>query len=80
MTGEEIPELGIQQPNEPLGGDWLRPELKDRTGSKIVNRCVVFNEMRDQEFAAIERQFPRVRELCVQRGIIRNRTPAARNT
>ena len=80
MTGKEFPELEFQQPKEPLGGDWLRPELKERTGSKIVNRCVVFNEMGDQEFAAIERRFPRVWELFVQRGVITNGAPAARNT
>ena len=80
MTGEEIPELEFEQSMEPLGGDWLRPELKERTGSKIVNRCVVFNEMGDQEFAAIERQFPRVWELFVQRGVTTNGAPAARNT
>jgi hypothetical protein len=80
MTGGEFPELGLQHPKDPLGGDWLRPELKDRTGSKLLNRCVVFNEMGDQEFAAIEKRFPGVWELCVQRGIIATGAKAAPST
>jgi hypothetical protein len=70
LTGEEFPDFGFRHPKEPCGGDWLRPALKDRTGSKILNRCVVFREMGDEEFAAIEQRFPRVWQLCVERGII----------
>jgi hypothetical protein len=70
MTGQEFPDLGVCHPKEPSSGDWLPPELKDRTGSKLLNRCVVFNEMGDQEYAAIEKRFPRVWSLCVQKGII----------
>jgi len=69
LTGEDFPDFGFH-PREPHGGDWLRPELKDRTGSKILNRCVVFQEMGNEEFSAVESRFPRVWELCVQRGII----------
>lgn len=74
LTGESFPDFGFQHPKEPSGGDWLRPALKNRTGSKVLNRCVVFREMGDEEFAAIEQRFPRVWQLCVERGII---TPGA---
>jgi len=70
LTGDDFPDLDFQRPKEPSGGDWLRPELKDRTGSKILNRCVVFNEMGDEEYSAIERRFPRIWALCVEKGII----------
>jgi len=80
MTGGEFPELGFQHPREPLGGDWLPPELKNRNGRKLLNRCVVFYEMEDQEYAAIERRFPRIWELCVQRGIITTGARAAPST
>ena len=36
LTAEEFPELGLRHPKEPLGGDWLPPELKDRTGSRLL--------------------------------------------
>jgi|SRR5688572_3258605 len=75
--GAEFPDLDLRHPKEPAGGTWLRAELKDRTGGKILNRCVVFREMGDEEFAAIERQFPRVWEYCVQNGIIKIRDPNA---
>jgi hypothetical protein len=74
LTGKDIPELEIQHPNKPLGGDWLGPELKDRTGSLMLNRCVVFDELGDQEFEAIERRFPRIWSLCVEKGIITTAT------
>ncbi len=80
MTGREFPEFGFQHPKEPLGGDWLRPELKDRSGSRLLNRCGVFNDMGDQEYSAIERRFPRVWALCVQRGIITAGAKAAPGT
>jgi hypothetical protein len=75
-TGQDFPQINIQYPKEPTGGDWLRPELKDRSGSQILNLCVVFNEMGDQEFAAIERRFPKTWEYCVQKGIITTNPPA----
>ncbi len=71
MTGKELPDLDLRHPKEPSGGDWLRPNLKDRSGSKLLNRCVVFNEMGHEEFTAIEQRFPKIWALCVQRGIIR---------
>jgi hypothetical protein len=80
MTGQEFPELDICHPTEPAGGGWLRPELKDRTGSKLLNLCVVFSEMGDQEYLAIERRFPRVWDLCVQRGVITTGTHAVPST
>lgn len=76
-TEAEFPDLGLQRPKEPAGGAWLRPELKDRRGSKMLNLCVVFNEMGDEEFDAIERQFPRVWQYCIQKGIIKVRDPNA---
>jgi len=76
-TEEEAPDLGLSHPMEPAGGNWLRPQLKDRTGSKMLNRCVVFREMGDEEFDAIERQFPRLWQYCIQKGIIRVRDPNA---
>ena len=42
MTGEGFPGFDVQHPQEPAGGDWLRPALKDRTGIKMFNCCVVF--------------------------------------
>lgn len=77
MTADTFPDLGIQRPKEPIGGDWLRPAPKDRTGSKMLNRCIVFNEMGKEEFAAIEQRFPKIWELCVQRGIITTGTKPA---
>jgi len=73
----EWPELNVTRPKEPMGGDWLRPELKDRTGSKMLNRCVVFNEMEDPEFAELERRFPRTWQFCIEQGIITFRDPNA---
>ena len=73
----EPPELDVVRPKEPTGGEWLRPELKDRTGSKMLNRCVVFREMGDQEFSEIERCFPRVWQFCIEQGIITFRDPNA---
>lgn len=70
MTGEDFPDFGFQHPKEPTGGDWLRVALKDRTGSGMLNRSVVFSEMGDEEFTAIEQRFPKIWELCVQRGTI----------
>jgi hypothetical protein len=70
MAGERFPDFGLQRRNEPSGGDWLRPTLKDRTGSKLLNRCVVFGEMGEDEFTLIEQRFPKIWELCVRRGII----------
>jgi hypothetical protein len=70
-AGREFPELELPRPEEPAGGEWLRAELKDRTGRKLLNRCVVFQEMGSAEFAAIEQRFPRVWEFCVQNGIIK---------
>lgn len=77
MTGGDFPDFGFQHPKDPVGGDWLRPQLKDRSGSRLLNRCVVFGEMGNEEFAAIERRFPRIWALCVERGIITAGTQAA---
>jgi hypothetical protein len=70
MTGASFPDLGLERQKEPRGGDWLRPTLIDRTGSEMLNRCVVFDEMGDEEFTAIQQKFPKIWELCVERGII----------
>lgn len=70
-TKEELPDSDLRRPKEPTGGDWLRPQLKDRTNSKMLNRSVVFNEMGDEEFSAIEHRFPRVWEFCIRQGIIK---------
>jgi hypothetical protein len=70
-TGRELsdlPELAGHHPREPLGGDWLRPELKDRTGSHMLNRCVVFQEMGPQEWAAIEQRFLRTWQYRKEQG------------
>ena len=76
-TGKDFPRIEIDHPKEPKGGDWLRPELKDRSGSQILNLCVVFNKMGDQEFAAIEKRFPKTWAYCVQKGIITTNPPPA---
>jgi hypothetical protein len=73
-TGRELadlPDLAARHPRNPAGGDWLRPELKDRSGSQMLNRCVVFAEMGRQEYAEIERRFPRTWRYCVEQGIIK---------
>lgn len=70
-TDRPLANVGSEHPKKPSRGDWLRPELKDRTGSHMLNLCVVFNDMGDPEFAAIERQFPRVWQFCIQKGIIK---------
>ncbi len=73
-TGRELadlPELALQHPQDPAGGDWLGPELKDRSGSHMLNRCVVFGEMGSQEYAEIERRFPRTWRYCLEQGIIK---------
>lgn len=69
-TKEDPPDLGLRPPTDPAGGAWLRPQLKDRSGSQQLNRCVVFREMSFAEFAAIEREFPRLWHFCLQKGII----------
>jgi hypothetical protein len=72
--GKDIPDSDIEHlehPKEPSGGAWLRPQLKDRSGSKMLNRCVVFNELGDEEFSAIEREFPKTWAYCVEQGIIK---------
>src|SRR3954462_2641445 len=38
--GKDIPDSALeqlQQPKEPSGGEWLRPLLKDRSGSNMLN-------------------------------------------
>lgn len=75
MTGQRFPELDLNHPQNPKGGDWLRPELRDRSNSQMLNRCVVFDEMGDPEFAALEKRFPRTWEYCVQKGIITTGSP-----
>lgn len=77
ITGERFPDLGLEHPKEPIGGDWLRPTLKDRTSSKMLNRCVVFDEMGDEELTAIAQRFPKIWQLCVQRDIITTGTPSS---
>lgn len=62
---------GAGHPKQPSGGDWLRPELRDRTGSKMLNLCVVFNELADDDFAVIQKRFPRLWDLCLRKGIIK---------
>lgn len=76
MTGKDFSQMDLEHPKEPAGGDWLRPELKDRTGSNMLNLCVVFNEIGDQEYAAIEKRFPKTWAYCVQKGIITTNPPA----
>lgn len=79
-TGRELgdlPELSFHRQQEPSGGDWLRPELKDRTGSHMLNRCVVFREVGDPEFAAIEKRFPRLWRYITEKGLIKLRDPNA---
>lgn len=68
--GNKPMQIDITHPKEPSGGDWLRPELKNRTGSKLLNLCVVFEEMGDPEFEAIEKRFPKTWAWSVQKGII----------
>jgi hypothetical protein len=73
--GENIPDGDVPRPKEPSGGNWLRPQLKDRSNSKMLNRCVVFNEMGNEEFAAIEKQFPKTWAYCLEKGIIKPTSP-----
>jgi hypothetical protein len=69
-AGENFPDLGVEHPKEPTGGDWLRPALKDRSNSNILNLSVVFSEMGDEEYQAIQQRFPRIWAFCVEQGII----------
>ena len=64
-----------RHPKQPSGGDWLRPELKDRTGRPLLNLCVVFRELTDADFEVIQKRFPRLWEICLRKGIIK--TPGA---
>lgn len=75
LTEEDFPDFELQHPTEPAGGDWLRPELKDQTGSRILNRCVVFNKMDESQYAKIRERFPRIWTLCVEKGIMTNEGP-----
>jgi hypothetical protein len=65
------PGLASKFSPDPVGGNWMRPQLKDRSQSKILNRCVVFREMGDEEFTAIEQAFPRTWKYCLDTGKIR---------
>jgi hypothetical protein len=78
-TAENPPDLDVQHPKEPSGGKWMRPELKDRSGSQLLNHCTVFNEMGDSEFDIIQKRFPKTWELSIGRGIIKinPETPSA---
>jgi len=71
-TSEERDDRGPKHPKQPSGGDWLRPELKDRSGSKLLNLCVVFNELTEADFAVIEQRFPRLWALGLEKGIIQS--------
>jgi hypothetical protein len=73
----EIGDTDVPHRSEPGRGDWLRPELKDRSGSHMLNLCVVFKEMGDPEFAEIERRFPRLWQHCLAKGIIKVYDPNA---
>ncbi len=74
---EEWPEDRIPRPKEPSGGEWIRPETRDLSGTGSLNLSTVFRRMGDVEFAEIERRFPRVWKYCVDKGIIKLRDPNA---
>ncbi len=47
----------------------------------MLNLCVVFNEMGDQEYATIESRFPQLWDHCVKSGIINtNKQDASHQT
>jgi Protein of unknown function (DUF4240) len=62
---------GGPHPKQPSRGDWLRPELKDRTGSHILNLCVVFSELTHDDFVVVQTRFPRLWDFCLRKGIIK---------
>jgi len=70
LTEAEFPDSGLRHPKEPSGGDWLRPELKDRTGSKLLNFCVVFQEMGEPEYTALKPRLPRTWARCMKLGYL----------
>lgn len=74
-THRDLLDLDVSHRNEPSRGDWLRPQLKDRSHSGMLNLCVVFKEMGDEEFTAIEQRFPRVWNYCTRNGIIKVKDP-----
>jgi len=59
-------------PKDPSRGDWLRPELKDRGRSHMLNLCVVFNELTDADFAVIQARFPRLWDFCLAKDIFKS--------
>lgn len=72
---DDPPGTRVKFSPDPAGGNWLRPQLKDRSQSKMLNRCVVFREMGDEEIAAIEQTFPRTWKYCLETGKISLRKP-----
>jgi hypothetical protein len=62
---------GGPHPKQPSRGEWLRPELKDRTGSHMLNLCVVFNELTSDDFTVIQTRFPRLWDFGLRKGIIK---------
>jgi len=56
--GKEMPDIRLPHRKKPAGGDWLRPELRDRR-TNMLNHCMIFAELTAKDYAMIERQFPR---------------------
>jgi hypothetical protein len=65
-------ESGRPHPKQPSRGEWLRPELKDRSRSHMLNLCVVFNELTDDDFAVIQTRFPRLWDFCLTKDIFKS--------
>jgi len=71
LTDLPPPSLG-SHPVEPSGGDWLRPALKNRRGCRTLNLSVVFRELDDSDFTAIQARFPKLWDFCLRQGIVRD--------
>ncbi len=68
-TEQNFPRRKLSHPSEPSGGDWLRSEYKNQK-SDLLNRCVIFDELRDEDFETIIKLFPKTWSLSIKRGIM----------
>jgi hypothetical protein len=67
-----VPDNRHRHSGQPSGGDWLRPELLDRSGSKMLNLRVVFKELTDEDFTVIQKRFPRLWEFIERKKIFKS--------
>jgi hypothetical protein len=68
-TGQNCPNNKLRHPSGPSGGDWLRSEYKNQK-SDLLNRCVIFDELGDEDFEVVTKLFPKTWSLSIKRGIM----------